>query len=229
MPRKTVRPYQSQVRQRQADDTRRRIAEASRVLLERKGYAGTTIEAIAQEARVAPQTVYAVFGSKTGILLELVDQATFGPDYQDLVRQAVQETKPEERLRFAARIARTIYDAQSSTFDLLRGAGVVAPALERLQKERECQRFERQKVQITYLIETGQLKPGLDLESGREILWALTGRELYRMLVRERGWSSQKYEDWLGDLLGEALLAKPKVDSQPIRNTKSVKAKAGLR
>lgn len=217
MPRKAVRPYQSQVRQRQADDTRRRIAEAARLLLERKGYAGATVEAIAQEAQVAPQTVYAVFGSKTGILRALADQASFGPNYQDLVRRAVQERDPAERLRFAARIARTIHDAQSSTFDLLQGAGVVTPDVARSREKNECQRYERQKVQITYLIEVGRLKPGLDLESGRQILWALTSRELYRMLVRERGWPSQKYEDWLGDLLGESLLSKEKSPASPAK------------
>ncbi len=228
MPSRTTRAYQSQVRQRQADDTRRRIAEAARHLLERKGYAGTTVEAIAQEAQVAPQTVYAVFGSKTGILTELVDQTAFGPNYQELVRHAVEARDPAERLRYAARIARSIHDAQSSTLDLLRGAGVVAPDLAEMQKKKECQRYERQKVQITYLVETGTLKAGLDAVSAREILWALTGRELYRMLVRERGWPSQKYENWLGDMLIDALLRRKGKAVAPAK-VSGGKVKAGFR
>ena len=57
----------------------KRIVEATQRLLRREGYAGTTIEAIAQEAQVSAPSVYAIFKSKTGILKELVDQAGFGP------------------------------------------------------------------------------------------------------------------------------------------------------
>lgn len=72
------RQYKSLVRQRQADDTRRRIVEAARQLLQREGYAGMTIEAIAQRAEVSAQSVYAIFKSKTGILIALLDQSMFG-------------------------------------------------------------------------------------------------------------------------------------------------------
>src|SRR6266516_6462744 len=138
------RPYRSLVRQRQAGDTRRRIVEATRELLQREGYAGMTIEAIARQAEVSAQSVYAIFKSKTGILVELLDQSAFGADYEDSVRQAMSTTDPESRLRFAARIARQIHEAQSVTFDLLRGAGVVAPELAKLEQQREDLRYERQ-------------------------------------------------------------------------------------
>ena len=71
--------------------------------------------------------MYAIFTSKTGILIELLDDSAFGGDYVDLVRQALSASDPETRLRFAARIARQIHEAQSTTFDLLRGAGVLVP------------------------------------------------------------------------------------------------------
>ena len=116
-------------RQRQAGDTRLRIVEATRRLLQSEGYAGMTIEAIARRAEVSAQSVYAIFKSKTGILIALLDQSAFGPDYEDAVRRALSASDPETRLRLAAPIARQIHDAQSATFDLLRGAGVVAPEL----------------------------------------------------------------------------------------------------
>ena len=43
-------------------------------------------------------------------------------------------------------------------------------------------------------------------EEARDIIWALTGRDLYRMLVLERGWSSNDYEKWLGNMLAQILL-----------------------
>ena len=200
------RPYQSLVRQRQADDTRRRIVDATRRLLKSEGYAGMTIEAIAQRAEVSAQSVYAIFKSKTGILTELLDQSTFGADYEDAVRQALSASDPEARLRLAAPIARGIHDAQSAAFDLLRGAGVVAPELAKLEQKRECLRYERQERMIISLREAGRLQPKLDYATARDIFWMLTGRDLYRMLVHERGWSSQKYQDWLADTLVHSLL-----------------------
>jgi len=123
------RPYKSLVRRRQAGDTRLRIVEATRRLLQSEGYAGMTSDAIAHRAEVSAQSVYAIFKSKTGILIELLDQATFGADYEDAIRKALSASDPETRLGLAAPIARQIHDAQSGTFDLLRGAGVVAPEL----------------------------------------------------------------------------------------------------
>ena len=208
MPKIKKRPYKSLVRERQAGDTRVRIVEATRELLQSEGYAGMTIEAIAQRAEVSAQSVYAIFKSKTGILIELLNQSTFGADYDDAVRRALSASDPETRLRLAAPIARQIHDAQSATFDLLRGAGVVAPELAKLEQQRESLRYERQERMIISLCHAGRLRPELDHATARDIFWMLTGRDVYRMLVRERGWSSQKYQNWLAESLVSSLLTR---------------------
>ncbi|HVO79260.1 MAG TPA: TetR/AcrR family transcriptional regulator [Terriglobales bacterium] len=215
------RSYRSLVRQRQAGDTRRRIVEATRQLLQAEGYAGMTIEAIAQRAEVSAQSVYAIFKSKTGILTALLDQSTFGPDYEEVVRQARGASDPETRLRLAARVARQIRGAQSAAFDLMRGAGVVAPELAKLQQQRERLRYEREESMIIFLRDSGRLRPGLSHKSARDISWMLTGGDVYRMLVRERGWSPQKYQDWLADTLVRSLLApgRPNPGPKPDRQT----------
>ncbi|HTX77792.1 MAG TPA: TetR/AcrR family transcriptional regulator [Terracidiphilus sp.] len=159
MPRAGRRAYKSPVRQRQAHETRRRIVEATQQLLESEGYTAMTIEAVARQAEVSVQTVYAVFGSKTGILAELLNQATFGADYEDIVRRILEERDPETRLRWAARIARQIHDAQSAGFDLLRGVGVVAPELAWLEDERERIRYEGQRQIIVSLRAAKRIQP----------------------------------------------------------------------
>ncbi len=83
-----MRPYKSLVRERQADDTRRRIVEAARQLLQTEGYDGMTIEAIARRAEVSAPSVYAIFKSKTGLLIALLDQSMFGADYEEVARRA---------------------------------------------------------------------------------------------------------------------------------------------
>ncbi len=59
---------------------------------------------------------------------------------------------------------------------------------------------------IISLRDAGRLRPELDYTTARDIFWMLTGRDVYRMRVRERGWSSQKYEGWLADTLVQSLL-----------------------
>jgi len=120
----------------------------------------------------------------------------------------MQATDPRERLRFPARIARRIYESEDSVLDLLRGAGAVAPALAQSESECECSRYDAQNVMIRYLVRSGNLRRGLAPQQARDILWSLTSRDLYRMLVRDRGWTAQQYEDWLANTLVETLLRK---------------------
>ncbi len=208
MVKKRTRKYHSSVRQRQAEATRAAIAGAARKLIFSRGYEAAKIDVIAREAGVAAQTIYAIFGSKQAILAELLNQDSFGPDYEELARQALETTDPEAKARFPARIARQIHDAQSSTFDRFRGAGVVAPDLVKLENEMECRRYEAQRPIITFLREAGRLRAGLSETAARDLLWTLTSREVYRLLVRERGWASQAYENWLADTLASSLLEK---------------------
>src|SRR2546426_12748314 len=121
----------------------------------------------------------------------------FGPDYDDIVRYARSTTDPETRLRRAAAVARQIRSAQSAAFELMRGAGVVAPELAKLEQQRERLRYEKEERVITFLRNAGRLRPGLSHKTARDIFWMFTGGDVYRMLVRERGWSPQKYQDWL--------------------------------
>lgn len=207
MAKRVTRSYRSTLRQRQAEDTRRRIVDAARKLLAKKGYAGMTVDEIADKAKVAPQTVYAAFGSKRGILKGLLDQTSSAPALDELRQQARAATDPAVRLQFAARIARQIHDAQRDALDLLRGAGVVAPELAALGHDRDSQRYEAQAGTVLYAAEVKRLRPELDVTAARDVFWALTGREIYRLLVVEREWSSDRYEQWLAATLVRTLLA----------------------
>lgn len=200
------RSYHSPMRARQADETRRRIADAAKHLLIGKGYAGSTIEAIAASAGVAPQTVYAVFGSKRGVLAEIIRTAAYGSHYRSLVRRSMASRDPEMRLVLASRIATGIHGTEQSVFELLRGAGVVAPELASLERQRETDRFNNQKSVVQVMVTSGRLRKGLKRASAQAVLWALTGRDLYRMLVVERGWSPARYQKWLAQTLIRALL-----------------------
>lgn len=200
------RAYESPTRQRQADETRRKIASAARQLLVDVGYAGMTIPAVARAAGVAVPTVYAIFGSKKGIVAELLDEARFGDGYQALIGEVRRVTDPIAMLDFPPRFARQIYEAEIPVEDLLRGAGMVAPELAAVEDERNCQRYDSQLMVIEALEKAKLLRPGLDRDDARAVLWSLTSREMFRMLVRERGWTADAYEAWLAGALRRELL-----------------------
>ena len=206
------RRYKSRVRERQAHDTRQRIVEVARRLLRSEGYEGMTIEGIARRAEVSAQTVYATFKSKTGILIAILNQSMFGLEYEEVVREALKANDPETRLRLVANVARQLRSAQSAAFDLMRGAGVVAPQLAKLAQQRERLRYEKEESMIGFLRKAEALRPGLSHKTARDIFWMLTGGDVYRMLVRERGWSPQKYQNWLADTLVHSLLSPGKAN-----------------
>lgn len=206
MLRKKPRTYRSEVRREQRERTATKILAAARKLFKSRGFEGVSIDEIAFEAGVSAPTVYAVFGSKRGILKEWMVRALFNDQYQALVARALEITEPRKRLKAAAAIARQVYDSEQAEMGLLRGAAIVSPDLTELERETEAIRFERQQSTVQLLRDAGALHAGLSYEQAREILWTLTGRDIYRMLVVEKKWPSNRYETWLGSLLVLALL-----------------------
>ena len=65
------RRYDSTRRRAQAEATRRDILDAAQRLFEARGYAATTMDAVAAEAGVALKTVYVAFETKAGLLRAL--------------------------------------------------------------------------------------------------------------------------------------------------------------
>ena len=110
--------------------------------LEETGYAGMTIPAVAKSAGVAVPAVYSIFGSKKGIVSELLDAARFGEAYQALLAQVNEVTDPLKRLVYPPRFARQIYESEVPVENLLRGAGMLAPELAAVEQERDCRRYE---------------------------------------------------------------------------------------
>ena len=201
------RPYHSRVRQRQAEDTQRRILAAARSLFASQGYAATTLEAIAELADVSPKTLGAVFGSKRALLAEVINPDAFSTHVWQLIEEVRVTENPARRLALVAQITRQAYEQLVSELELLRTAGAVAPELADLAQQVEARRRQNQARLIASLHAQGVLRPGLSLEETADVLWALTSYDLYRMLVVEQRWEPERYETWLAQLLVQQLLA----------------------
>jgi AcrR family transcriptional regulator len=202
------RTYNSENRDSQAAQTRSRILEAAQKLFQTEGFDRVTIHKIAKAAEVSMPTIYAIFKSKRGMLQSLIDEAFPPEQFAALVDDIMQENSPKKRLIITAKLARHIYDAERGLMDILRGASVVAPEFKELEQEREMRRYERQTESVNKMVEDNSLAEGLTPQKARDILWGLTGRDMYRMFVVERGWTSDAYEKWLAELLSKTLLCK---------------------
>ena len=196
------RAYSSKSRDEQAAKTRSRILKEAFRLFQSVGFDDVTIHSIAAAAEVSMPTIYALFKSKKGVLQALIDNALPPQAFTELVEKSMEDAPSQDRLKVTAKLSRSLYDAERGLMDILRGASVLSPEFKELEQERERRRFERQ----AEFVKTLDLAKGLPLQKARQILWALTGRDLYRQLVIEQGWSSDAYEKWLADLLAKALL-----------------------
>jgi AcrR family transcriptional regulator len=201
------RPYHSRTRQRQAEETRRRILEAARDLFESCGYAVTTLEAIAEIAEVSPKTIAAVFGSKRALLAAVINPEAFSTPVQQLLEEVGATEDPSRRLSLVAQITRQAYEPLARSLELLRTAGALAPELADLAQQVEARRRQNQALLMASLHEQGVLRSGLSFEEATDVLWALTSYDLYRMLVVDQRWEPERYETWLAQLLVQHLLA----------------------
>ncbi len=203
------RRYRSERRREQAEQTRQRVLDAAARLFEWRGYEGASIAAIAEEARVSQETVYARFGNKRTLLGELVRRAVRGEDprpvpEQEGPRALAAATDQHEQLRlFAADIVLRLERA-APLVAIVAGASRSEPELAELLARLHADRLKNLRVLVDALAVNGPLR--LRDDEAVETVWALTSPELHQLLSRVRGWTRHRYCDWLADSLGQLVL-----------------------
>lgn len=207
------RRYRSPLRDRQAELTRERILLAAGELFTQRGYAATTMSAIAERAEVAVDTVYAVFGSKRALVTAMMDLAVAGDaepmallDREEPQRMRAETDQRRQLSLFAAGVTRLL-ERVAPLDDVLRGAAAVDPEIAALRVDlQQRQRRQAMNTVAGWLVANGPLRDGLAPADAGAILWTLTSPEVHHLLRRSCRWSRQRYEDWLGDTLTRTLL-----------------------
>jgi len=201
----TNRPYRSTLREERAHETRLRIRKSARRLFAAHGFTETTIAQIAEEAGVATQTVYAVFGSKGGIVGEMLEELEESADLDVWVARMIAEGDARRQLRIFVAWIRTLCEEGAP---ILRAAVAarhepdVATMAERGDENRRTGTMR-----LTQMwSRKGVLLQGLDPNDAAERLWLLTSVEQYLLATDALSWSPDQYEKWLGDLLELELL-----------------------
>jgi AcrR family transcriptional regulator len=201
------RAYRSPRRRAQAEATRQEIQAAARRLFTGGGYGATTMQAIAREAGVAVQTVYAAFGSKRAILFALLDQMASDADLGRL-EAATRAAADDPRAQLRERIAFTsrFYAQGGDLIEVARTASAVEPDLAAMWREGEARRRRAAAALVADWKRRGLLADGVSEREAADLMWALIGPDVFRLLVVERGWSRRRLEQWQAATLEQALV-----------------------
>jgi AcrR family transcriptional regulator len=202
------RAYHSPLRADQAQQTRRRILESARRLFSDRGYAGTTVAAVAEDAAVSPETIYLSLGGKRGLLEGVMDIT--GPhdsvaDDEKWWLMVARQPHASERLDSMVEYSCRILARTRPIHAIIRGAAdkeAFAAALgRRLLTERLTNQTERIRKYLG-----GTLRPGLSMAQAGERYCVLASPELYHLLTVELGWTAEQHRTWLTRLLRTELL-----------------------
>jgi TetR/AcrR family transcriptional regulator, regulator of autoinduction and epiphytic fitness len=206
------RRYESARRQEQARQTRRAILQAAGRLFVDPGYAATPLTAVAAEAGVAVQTLYAVFGSKRQLLSELVDVTIAGDDAPVALpdRPFVADVRAIAGARgklgrFAEHLAAT-HARQAQVMLALIGAATASPDVAAVVRKNDEDRRTGMAMFAADLAATGEVRDDVTRDEVVDVLWLAQDVRNYDWLVRRRGWDPERYQAWYVDTVAGVIL-----------------------
>jgi AcrR family transcriptional regulator len=166
------------------------------------GYGAATIAGIARRAAVSPETVYATFRTKRGILAALVDVSIAGDDEplaiidRDWVGELRSEPDRGRRIEILAHQGRLILERRASIDTIVQGAAAADPEIGSLLESGRAERHAGQRALLGIVAGSRGFRNGLTLDGAADILFALGSPEVYRLLTDVRGWSADRFEAW---------------------------------
>ena len=206
------RRYDASRRQAAATQTRHAIAAAARDLFIARGYAGTTIAAIAEAAGVSHETVYATFGPKPALFRHLVEIALSGTDEpvpaleRDIVRQVRAEPDPQRIIDLFAHTVRLLQERVAPLIVVLSDGARTDPDLKVFADELSARRVGHMRAFVADLAAREGLRADLSPEMAADVIWVMNSSEFYLLCVRDRGWTPETFERWLADAWKRLLL-----------------------
>jgi len=182
-------------------------------VFEERGYAGTTMRAVADRAGVAVPTVEALFGTKTRLLKAAIDVAIAGDDEpvpmlaRDWAATAASAADPDS---FLTVMAGVIAPAQSRASGLVlaafEGAGS-DPELAGLAAQMTAQRVTMATWAVARLTALGALRAEIGEDEAADTVFAVMEPAVFDRLTRQRGWTLARYQDWIAWSLRRLLVA----------------------
>ncbi len=212
------RPYRSAVRSANAAATRARIREAAVRLFTRKGYVATTMREVAAEAGVGERTLYDAFPTKAALFGHTLGVATVGDEQpvrvadRPQVRAIRQESDPGTAIAHSIDYLTALLERAGDLIMVSVEAAGADPDM-RAAADAGAAATHRNHLALTErLAERGALRAGLDPVAAADIFFALGSPHMHQLLRRYRGWSRERYRDWLEEAVVRELLGAPRPD-----------------
>lgn len=187
-------------------ETRTSILDAARSLFEAEGYFSVGLGTVAKKAGVSRQAIYLHFESKADLVKALHD-CIYERDVEPATRRIWEAPTALDALDAwmvagGEAIPKILAIAKAleapRRFDPEAAEAWQAPAAGRYG---DCLRLAQ------WLKRDGVLKPGLKTGDAADMIWMLTSFGSYESLVVDRGWSVGRWNKWVRQALGDALLA----------------------
>lgn len=202
-----ARPYRSALREEQAERTRLLIAKAARERFVEAGWAGTSIRSVATAAGVSEATVYAVYGTKAGLAVSLVDSADADADVDRIVRELAQAAG-DPRAQVAAFVGfdRRLFQHGGDALRVIVEGMRNEPALAAAYEEGRG-RGERARREVFSTWPASARPKGVTLQRALDAYAITVSLQAYDIAVHERGWEPDRVERWWVDTVAAQIIA----------------------
>ncbi|WP_406286097.1 TetR/AcrR family transcriptional regulator [Streptomyces sp. NBC_00209] len=191
--------------------TREKIVTAARELFVAQGYGATSLQEVADRAGVAVQTVYFVFRNKRALFKDVVDTTIAGDAEpvatmnRDWFRDACDERTARGQLSAHVRGVREILGRVAPIVPVIAAASATDPEIAAQWPAGPDPRYVVQRAAAEALTRKPDALPGVDAERAADLLYGLLSPELYLILVRDRGWTPDAWEEWARTTLAAQL------------------------
>ncbi|CAM2815918.1 TetR family transcriptional regulator [Mycobacterium intermedium] len=196
-PVKSSRTYRSALRTKGALETRRNILDTAMRLFLERGYGKVTVADIANEADLAPPTVYTSTGGKTAILATLIEEAMQDPIVAETLTSVRKAKSAADVLKITAHGTRVDNERYHDIIEVMKYAAAVDATATDILRQSDAG-YRQALGQIARRLRTLKALPrGVTEAKATDILWFYFGHEAWHRLVAECGWSWDDAERWL--------------------------------
>ncbi|UUE20628.1 TetR/AcrR family transcriptional regulator [Microbacterium sp. J1-1] len=195
------RAYRSELRARQALETRERIVSASARLFATQGYQATTIAAIAREAGVSAETVKTT-ASKAELLIAAFEVTFSGSEGAETladteVANGLLDLPDDVFLDTVLTQITTANARGHGLWTVLLGAALSDPVVDEALRRILEHRSADYRGLVSELRRRDLASPGIDDSAVADALSFLLSPESYQQLVTQSGWTRRRYAEWL--------------------------------
>jgi AcrR family transcriptional regulator len=214
---RSPRTYRSELRLRQAEQTRSRVLAIAGELFAADGYAATSLAKIAAAAGVSAQTVH-LQGPKAALMIAAMEYAAVGVAGEenlfnlDIGRALLAIDDYEESLDFMAALQTEAHERTARLALALIGGAASDPTLERYLTDLTASLNGQIRRGLGVYRDRGWLRSDVPFDELVETVAVVSSVDTYLRITYRDGWSVAAYKSWLRRMLAETIYRPPQAN-----------------